>query len=36
MNKFIPGLQLSRMYYEQVVQKIIADFFQVFHIQQGL
>lgn len=36
MNKFIPGLQLSRMYYEQVVKKIINDFFPDLQYSVGL
>lgn len=36
MIKFIPGLQLSRMYYEQVVKKIINDFFPNLQYSVGL
>lgn len=36
MNKFIPGLQLSRMYYDQVVKKIINDFFPNLQYSAGL
>ena len=34
--KFIPGLQLSRMYYEQVVKKILYDFFPNLQYSAGL
>lgn len=36
MEKFIPGLQLSRMCYEQVVKKIITDFFPNLQYSVGL
>ncbi len=36
MQKFIPGLHLSRMYYEQVVKKIIHDFFPNLQYSAGL
>lgn len=36
MDKFIPGLQLSRMYYEQVVKKIMSDFFPNLQYSSGL
>ena len=35
-STFIPGLQLSRMYYEQVVKKIIHDFFPKLRYSAGL
>jgi len=36
MDKFIPGLELSQMYYEQIVKKIINDFFPHVKYSAGL